>query len=220
MRFSHAAPRSRRPGGLCLWLGLVALGVSLSLLSSAKLSGNESGYLQAMVDLGAGLGPLPLEEGGHDQHAARLADAQAEDTGDLAPLGLALTAGVDSDYEAFKSCPKSNQRREGHLQWVFSEDVAKQEKRCTLTTIPQSIPAGVEWGPITTYNWNGDFGYWYDAQGVRDGRSVRPCARTRCQCAASAPNRRFFECGACLSLSRSTRAALLCTTPLARTVAL
>ena len=82
--------------------------------------------------------------------------------------GLALgSQGEDVDYDAFRACPATNMRRREHGQWVFSEDPVAGVKRCVLVTRPSGIPAGVAWGPVTSYNWNGDFGYWFDAPGVR-----------------------------------------------------
>ena len=34
-------------------------------------------------------------------------------------------------------------------------------------TLTPELPSGVAWGSIASYNWNGDFGYWFDAVGVR-----------------------------------------------------
>ncbi len=51
-------------------------------------------------------------------------------------------------------------------QWIFSEDTATQVKSCKLSVTPD-LPEGVPWGPVSSYNWNGDFGYWFDEPGVR-----------------------------------------------------
>ena len=51
--------------------------------------------------------------------------------------------------------------------WTFTEDVAAGEKSCTLVVKPTGIPQGAAWGPLSTFNYNGDFGYWFDGVGVR-----------------------------------------------------
>ncbi len=76
----------------------------------------------------------------------------------------------DQVYESLHACSPGDGRAdlpEGTPQWVFHEDVATQTKSCTLTTTPD-LPPGVPWGPVSSYNWNGDFGYWFDEVGVRD----------------------------------------------------
>jgi hypothetical protein len=88
-------------------------------------------------------------------------------------------AGADTIYDEFVGCPK-NKDDSFYQQWQFTVDAARGEKRCTLTTTPGSIKDGVPWGPISSYNWNGDFGYWYDDTnpGVRAAR--RCSGRGRC----------------------------------------
>jgi hypothetical protein len=46
-------------------------------------------------------------------------------------------------------------------------------KSCKLSVTPD-LPEGVPWGPVSSYNWNGDFGYWFDEPGVR-AREEGPC---------------------------------------------
>ena len=78
----------------------------------------------------------------------------------------------DPEYDALTSCAPSDPRQtrasSGTPQWVFEEDVGEQVKYCTLTVTPL-LPPGVPWGPVASYNWNGDFGYWFDAPGVGGG---------------------------------------------------
>jgi hypothetical protein len=75
-----------------------------------------------------------------------------------------LDAG-DAVYDTFSGCAGFYPRPERSPQWVYTVDNGTQTKSCTITVSPD-IPNGVAWGPITSYNWNGDFGYWFDAPGV------------------------------------------------------
>lgn len=45
---------------------------------------------------------------------------------------------------------------------------------------PPGIPDGVVFGPVSTFNYNGDFGYWFDAPGVRSARGS--CCDTTSLC--------------------------------------
>ena len=155
-------PRPRRNRGPLLGAFALALGVGASVYMSRRLGNTPHQHLAVVEFGGPALPPSLL-------HTADPGDAAA---------GVALLHHTDADYDAFTSCPRTKQRQERHLQWVFHEDVNAQVKSCTLTTTPTSIPAGVAWGPVSSYNWNGDFGYWFDAPGVRGGagRLSSPCA--------------------------------------------
>ncbi len=74
--------------------------------------------------------------------------------------------GKDVVYDGFNSCALTP-RGAQYPQWEFRVNNVTGLKSCTITVTPYVAP-GVAWGPITSYNWNGDFGYWYDAPGVRD----------------------------------------------------
>ncbi len=101
---------------------------------------------------------------------------------DVVAAPAAPTSTPDDAYDAFTGCTAALRADPSKQSiWKFREDALAGEKICTLTTTPTSIPEGVAWGPASSYNWNGDFGYWYDDVGVRNDVFV-PAASGRVVC--------------------------------------
>ena len=100
--------------------------------------------------------------------SVRLPAVAPADTAEYDLASPRLWSSGDHVYDAFAACAPHWTRDARYVQWTFTEDAAAQTKSCTLTVTPDIAP-GVAWGPVSSYNWNGDFGYWFDASGVSGG---------------------------------------------------
>ena len=94
-----------------------------------------------------------------DGHSPLLRDVGAVVS---APAGT-----VDASYDSFTGCTAAARAGQPSALWTFTENALAGEKSCTLTTTPTGMTQGAAWGPVSSYNWNGDFGYWFDGVGVR-----------------------------------------------------